>query len=309
MEGKEPFQPLTHPDIIVGSTSYCIVMQKWLEALGDLFKVPVINIDVPFVASGVEKKEVVDYTKEQLLDFICYLERFTGKRFDEDKFAEIVAQGQRTAAGYRETIDTAKADPCPVTYFDVMAHNFPNIALRYKPEAEEHYKLLNAEIKGRIVNRVEAFEGMKYRIYWDGVPFWFAMRTVSQKLMELGMCLVTSAYSEVFSYSQLDASRPLESEAEAVALIYLNRTTEYKAEFTKRLYREFKCDGGVYAYAQCCKPFSITMRPIMDTVTKDLGIPNIVINGDLVDHRYYNEEESFMRLEAFAEELAARKKA
>ena len=308
MEHKEPFQPLAHPDLIVGSTSYCIVMQKWIEALGELFKVPVINIDIPFIAPGIEKREVVDYTKGQLLDFISYLERFTGRKFDWDKFNEIVAQGQRTSTGYQKLLDMTKADPAPASYFDLMAHNFPNIVLRYKPEAEEHYKLLNAEIEQRIADGVEAFEGMKHRIYWDGVPFWFGMGSQSQKLMELGMCLITSAYSTVFSYSQLDALRPLESEAELVSLIYLNRNITYKTEYTKRLYREFKLDGGIYAYALCCKPFSITMRPIMDAVTRDLGVPNIIVEGDLVDHRYYSEEAAFARLDTFAEELEARKK-
>ena len=31
-----------------------------------------------------------------------------------------------------------------------MGHNFPNLVLRYKPEAAEHYRLLNHELDQRI---------------------------------------------------------------------------------------------------------------------------------------------------------------
>jgi benzoyl-CoA reductase/2-hydroxyglutaryl-CoA dehydratase subunit BcrC/BadD/HgdB len=201
-----------------------------------------------------------------------------------------------------------KSVPAPATYFDIMGHNFPNLVLRYKPEAAEHYRLLNHELDQRIAEGVVPFANPKYRIYWDGLPYWFAIRQLSEKLKSLGMCLITSTYFEIFAFDKLDPDRALDSLAETVATAYFSRSVDYKAKFTEQVFKDYQLDAGVFAYAMSCKPGSITMRYVSDYVQNKLGVPMTMIEGDLVDETFYNAERNNMKLETLAEMLESMKK-
>jgi benzoyl-CoA reductase subunit B len=307
VEGQEAFEPLARPDFLLVSNNSCMLITKWWEHLSHYWKIPMISIDCPLVLPEMDQREIVEYVKRQCLDLINFLEGFTGKKFDYDRLTEIVANGKRSAENYRGMLEASKNNPVPATFFDIMGHNFPNLVLRYKPEAAEHYRLMKAELNQRISEGIVPMPNMKYRLYWDGIPYWFAIRNLSEKLQSLGMCLVTSAYFEIFAFDRLDPSHPLDSVAENTALLSINRSVSYKAEATEKIFRDYKLDAGIFAYALSCKPFSISMRYIADFVQKKLDVPMTIIEGDLVDETFYDEERNNMKLQALAETLAAKK--
>ncbi len=307
IEGLEAFQPLPSPDFLLVANNSCILITKWWEHLSHYWNIPLINIDSPHLVPEMEEAAVVGHIERQCKDLIAFCEEFTGNKFDYDRFAEVVANARKSADGYRSIIEVNRHDPAPATYFDLMAHNFPNLVFRHTPEAAEHYRLMKEELDQRVEENVVPFENMKHRVYWDGVPYWFAMRFLSQKLQSLGICLVTSAYSEVFAFDRSDPARPLQSTAENVAHFYLNRSVESKARFTEKMFVDFALEGGIFAYAMTCKPFSITMHYIADHIREKLGVESTIIEGDLVDDTFFDEEKSGIRLEAFAESLDSRK--
>lgn len=264
------------------------------------------TIDCPLVIPAYNEKDLIENVKRQCLDLITYLEEFTGKKFDYDRLQEIVANGQRSSQYYMAMLEANKHDPVPATFFDIMGHNFPNLALRYLPETAEHYRLMTEELNQRIADKIVPMSNIKYRIYWDGIPYWFAIRQLSEKLESLGLCLVTSGYFDMFSFDRLDADRPLDSVAEGVATMILNHNPSYKAKATEKIFRDYNLEGGIFAYAQSCKPFSITMRYIAEHVQKQLDVPVTIIEGDLVDETFYDAERNNMKLQALAETLAAR---
>lgn len=304
-EGMQPFEPLARPDFLLATNNTCILITKWWEHLSHYWKIPMINIDSPLVAPGMDEREIVDHVKRQCLDLIKYLEGFTGKKFDYDRLQEIVRNGRNNTDSYRAMLTAIKHDPVPATFFDLIGHTFPSLALRYKPEAGEHYRLMKAELDQRIRDGIAAMPGIKYRLYWDGIPYWFAIKNLSEKLQSLGMCLVTTTYFEIFAFDSLDPSRPLESVAENTAMCYMNRSTDYKAKMTEKLFRDFKLDAGIFAYAMSCKPFSLSMHYISDYIQQKCA-PVTIIEGDIVDETFYNEARNNMKLQALAEALAER---
>ncbi len=308
MEGTGAFEPLARPDFLLVSNNSCILITKWWEHLSHYWKIPMINIDSPLVVPGMDRGDIIGHVKRQCIDLIQFLEDFTKKRFDHDRMKEIVENGKRSADGYRGMLDASRHDPVPASFFDLIGHNFPNLVLRYDPASAEHYEQMKTELDMRIAGGVAAAPGMKYRLYWDGVPYWFAIRNLYEKLRNFGMSLVTSTYFEVFAFENLDPSHPLDSVAENTAMFYLNRSVGYKTETTERIFRDFHLDGGVFAYASSCKPFSISMHYIADTVRKKLGAPVTIIEGDLVDETFYDEERNNTKLQALAEALAAKRK-
>lgn len=306
INGAGSFEPLAKPDFLLVANNSCSLITKWWEHLSHYWQIPMINIDCPLIIPEIGEKKIIDHVKRQCLDLIKYLEEFTGRKMDYDKLQEVVKNGQTSVQGYRKIGMANANNPAPVTYFDLMPHNFPNLVLRYKPEAAEHYQLMLNELEQRIADGVVPFEDMKYRIYWDGIPYWFAIRTLSTKLRDLGMCLVTSGYPQVFTFEHLDPQRPLDSVAENTALFYLNRPVTYKLDSTTKIFEDYNIDAGIFAYALSCKPFSITMHYIADQIRQKMGIPVTMIEGDLVDETLFDEAKTEIKLEALAEMLEAR---
>lgn len=310
IEDKGAVEPLARPDFLLSSNNSCILATKWWEHLSHYWKVPLISIDCPIITPGVNEREIIAYVKRQCVDLIRYLEKFTQKKMNYDRLSEICANAKNSTIGYREMLKVNMNDPAPVTFFDLIGHNFPNIVMRYKAETAEHYRLLREEMEQRVTDGVIPMPDMKYRIYWDGVPYWFAMRPLSEKLQSLGMCLVCSTYLEAFGYEridELDPADPLEFIATLVGMGgYHNRSIDSKARKAEQLCREYKVDAGIFAYSLSCKPFALSMHYVSDLLQKKLGIPMTMIEGDLVDETFYNEERNNMKLLALAETLAAR---
>jgi benzoyl-CoA reductase subunit B len=308
IEGPGSFEPLARPDFLLTTSNSCILITKWWEHLSRSWMIPLINIDSPVMVPAVDEKDIYGHVKRQCENLIKYLEGFTGKKFDYDRLKEVVTNAKSSADGYREMLNVNKKTPVAATFFDLMGHNFPNLVLRYKPETGEHYRMMAAEMNQRVRDGISAMPNMKYRVYWDGIPYWFAIKTLSEKLQQLDMCLVTSNYFEIFTFAGLDPARPLDSIAETTAKFYLNRSVEYKAETTEKLFRDYHCDAGIFAYALSCKPFSISMHYIADRIQNKLDVPVTIVEGDLVDETFYNEEKNNIKLQALAETIASKKK-
>jgi len=73
------------------------------------------------------------------------------------------------------------------------------------------------------------------------------------------------------------------------------------------IFRDYNLEAGIFAYAQSCKPFSITMRYIAEHVQNKLGVPVTIIEGDLVDETIYDGERNNIKLQTLAETLAAKR--
>lgn len=306
-EHKSPVGGLPRPDLLVCANNSCLVIQKWMENQSRYLKVPLVIIDTPYITGGILIQEATAYVKQQCLDLITFLERMTGRKFDYDRFAEVVKTSERSSKLYQQIFALNKVNPPPVALFDLWAHNFPNLCFRYTEKSIRHYELLKAEIEQRIAAGMGAFPGIKYRIYWDGVVSWFAMGSLSRKLSSLGLCLTASTYSHVFGFPFLDGARPLESVAEGVALLLMNRDVEYKKNFIKQMFAEYSLDGGIFEYALTCKPFTITQAYLQEVIREELGKPTVSFEADLTDSRFYSEEEAYLRFEALAEELDAQR--
>lgn len=57
-EGKETFEPLARPDVLIVANSSCILITKWWEHLSHLWNIPLFNIDCPLVVSEDNEKEI-----------------------------------------------------------------------------------------------------------------------------------------------------------------------------------------------------------------------------------------------------------
>jgi len=64
-----------------------------------------------------------------------------------------------------------------------------------------------------------------------------------------------------------------------------------------------KVDGIVYHDAKTCPNNSNSRYEMPQRLQQEIGIPYLIINGDLNDLRLFSEEQTRTNLEAFAEQL------
>jgi hypothetical protein len=84
-------------------------------------------------------------------------------------------------------------------------------------------------------------------------------------------------------------------------------STRAAIEYFKEYCLAWKVDGMIFCFPYSCRPYTITPLMVKKAITRDLGIPVLVLEGDAYDTRDYSAEQLRTRVETFAEMLRAKK--
>jgi len=246
--------------------------------------------------------QIKDIAK-QIEDLIPPLEEVTGEKFDMDRFKEAVALSRQCSILWRRCLEAAAAIPSPWTFFDATIHMGPAVVARGTKEAVDYYELLLEELTQRVKDGTAAVEGERYRLYWEGMPIWGKLRSLSELFASLQTCIVASTYCNSWIFDQLDPDEPFESMARAYTELFIVRDEAYKEEYIKSCFEFFKLHGIIFHDAKTCPNNSNNRYGMPERLSKKLGIPTLTINGDLNDLRCYSEEQAKTNIEAFIEQL------
>jgi len=297
---------LPRPDVLAYNTNQCRDVQEWFEFYGREFGVPVVGITPPRSLVEVSEADIADVVA-QLKAMIPTLEQVSGKKFDIVKFRESVRLSRECSELWGKVLGLAARVPSPWTFFDGTIHMGPAVCLRGTQKANDYYKILKAELEERVENEVAAVEGECFRLYWEGMPIWGKLRALSEQFSELQACVAVSTYCNSWIFSAFDENRPFESMAQAYTEIFINRAESIKEKYIEELVDEFKVDGIIFHDAKTCPTNTNSRYGMPQRLQERLGIPCLVINGDLNDLRCYSEEQTRTNIEAFIEQLEERK--
>jgi benzoyl-CoA reductase/2-hydroxyglutaryl-CoA dehydratase subunit BcrC/BadD/HgdB len=119
------------------------------------------------------------------------------------------------------------------------------------------------------------------------------------------MNFVTATYTNAWAETNLflDSDRPFDSMARAYSLVILNDNLNHRLHLMERLIKEYQVDGLVIHSARSCKPYSVGQYDLKRLLMDRLGVPSVVIEGDITDSRAYSEEQARTRLDAFFETM------
>jgi benzoyl-CoA reductase/2-hydroxyglutaryl-CoA dehydratase subunit BcrC/BadD/HgdB len=91
--------------------------------------------------------------------------------------------------------------------------------------------------------------------------------------------------------------------ASAALEIFNVRDEDFKESYIKEWIELCGVQGLVFHDAKTC-PYNTNSRfALPNRLTKELGIPSIIINGDLNDLRCFSDEQAKTNIEAFVEQL------
>ncbi len=289
-------------DVLVYNTNQCRDVQDWFSFYAREWNVPIVGVHTHRSVRAVQDHHIADLAA-QIKAMIPVLEQVSGNKFDIDRLRETVGLSLECTQLWRQVLATGAAVPAPLTFFDATIHMAPAVVLRGLPEAVEYYKALLAELNERIANKIPAVEGERHRLYWDGMPVWGKLRDLSEQFTSLQTNVVASTYCNSWIFEAFDPKDPFESMARAYTELFIVRDESYKEAYMDQWIKRFSVDGAIFHDAKTCPNNSNNRYGLPQRMTDRLGIPTLVINGDLNDLRCYSEEQTRTNIEAFVEQL------
>lgn len=299
-----PIGGLPKPDMLICCNNICGTVLKWYEIQARYFKVPLFVLDTPFCHKDFSK-EAKQYVLKQFYEYIMFLERICGKRYDYDKMKEVgrlSVQGQRL---WKAVLDTAAHKPSPLTAFDAFFHLALIVTLRGTHVVVDYYTTLLNEMEERIAAGIGAIANEKYRLLWDNLPIWYRMKWLSEKFASYDACLVADTYTSAWcgTLKYIDENDFLNTAAEAYSRIYLNIGIDHMAAEILSMVDKYNVSGIVMHSNRSCKPYSFGQYDIQKIIKEKRGVPSLIIEADMVDERYFTESQIETRIEAFMESI------
>jgi len=295
-------ESVPRPDVLVFNTNQCRDVQDWFSWYANEFKVPLVGIHTHRGIHSIREYQIKDIAR-QIEDLVPELEKVSGEKFDRDRFKESILLSRQTSQLWKACLEMAAAVPSPWTFFDATIHMGPAVVARGTKSGVDYYELLLKELKERVKNKIAAVEGEKHRLYWEGMPIWGKLRSLSEQLGSLRACVVASTYCNSWIFDQLDPDTPFESMATAYTELFIVRDEVYKEEYIRHCFDLYKFDGIIFHDAKTCPNNSNNRYGMPARLSLELGIPTLTIHGDLNDLRCYSEEQTRTNIEAFIEQL------
>lgn len=296
-------QGVPRADVLVFNTNQCRDVRDWFEWYGRQWNVPVVGINSPRSVGDVTAAEVDDVTA-QLEALVPVLEGVAGRRLDNARLEEAVSTARDASSLWEKCLQTAGHRPAPFTFFDGTIHMGPAVVLRGAGEAATYYRTLLAELAERTRTGVPAVPGETLRLYWDGMPVWGRLRALSTTFAEFRTAVVASTYCNSWIFSNLDPADPWRSMARSSVELFIARSDGPKERYIERMVKLYDVDGIVYHDCRTCPNNTNSRYGMPRRITERLGIPSLVLDGDVNDLRCFSDEQARTNIEGFVEQLA-----
>jgi benzoyl-CoA reductase/2-hydroxyglutaryl-CoA dehydratase subunit BcrC/BadD/HgdB len=307
LKGETPLkvfgiQTVPRPDVLLYNTNQCRDVYDWMNFYSHEFNVPLLGVATPRT-QHVPREDTIKSVEAQIREMIPELERISGTKFDIDRFRETMRLSLECTTLWQKVLDTSMHKPSPINFFDTCVHMGPAVVLRGTQVAIDYYKVLLAEMEERIRDGISAVPGEKHRFYWEGMPIWGKLRMMSELFSRLKACIVVSTYCNSWVFPQFDPKEPFYSMAKAYCSIFIGQDDIFKENYMADKVDKYGVDGIIFHDAKTCPNNTNNRYGMANRVSERLGVPHLVINGDLNDLRCLSEEQTITNVEAFVEQI------
>lgn len=328
---KSPFGgEFPKPDFCL-QAGFCDSHHKWFQQVGEYLKVPYFAIDIPlgtFEESSYPRR--MEYLMGQLLDAIEWMEKITGRKYDDSKLIEAVNNDIESCSLWSQICCFNKNIPAPLDEKSMFALYIIAVLIRHEKASVDFYKELKEEVKERVRDKIAAVPTERIRLMHDSQPPWYFLK-LWRYIEEYGAVVIGSFYSftlggtlEKQPDGTWEARKPakdrgviMKTREDAVREIadwYLRRnvTQEFalpqiKNEQMVEWAKEFHVNGFVIHLNRGCEGTAFGQMEARLALQK-AGIPVMTYEGNMADKREFNEAQTLDRIDAFMESLGLHKK-
>ena len=306
---KSPTMGLPKPDLLISNNNNCSLIAKWFDIYHHELDIPHIVLDIPFCYES-QKKDDYHYIINQFKGLIKILEDMTNQKCNMDKIREAVNYTSLASKHWKRYLDFAALHPSGITAFDTFVHMTPFLISRGTPDLLEHCKFIADEVEERIKNKIYPVPNEKYRLLWDNIAPWHQLRKMSKRLAKLEANIVAATYTSCigaiegsFDFYEFDNIDPIKylARIQNFSICPYGLNLRYKA--MEKEIKRLDINGVVFASNRSCKVYSIMQFDLKRKISENCGIPTVMIDVDHADIRKYDEEQTFVRLEALIERI------
>ncbi|MCX6155031.1 MAG: 2-hydroxyacyl-CoA dehydratase family protein [Candidatus Kapabacteria bacterium] len=290
------------PDLLVYNTNQCREVQDWLLFYAKEFNCPIVGIQSPRHLDEVKKSDI-DNVVAQMKAMIPVCEQVSENKFDLDKFKETLKLSKEATLLWKQSLETAKNIPAPISFFDSTIHMGPIVVLRGTEIAKTYYETLLKELNTYVDQKSGIIENEQTRIYWEGMPIWGKLRMTSELFASKNAAVVASTYCNSWIFDDFDENEPFESSALAYSTIFINMSEPVKFVRMKKLIEDYKINGIVFHDSKTCFNNSNSRFGLPQRLKDETGVEVLTIEGDLCDLRFFSEAQSVTKIETFIEQM------
>ncbi|MGE5122969.1 MAG: 2-hydroxyacyl-CoA dehydratase subunit D [Acidobacteriaceae bacterium] len=306
LSGKTPVGKLPRPDLLLACTNICQTVLFWYRVLADHFHVPLVLIDTPFVYAQVTPHSI-DFVKQQIEEAITVAEQVSAKPLQAGRLDQVARLSRQASQLWLEIVERCQSRPAPISVFDQFIQMAPVVEMRGEQYTVDFYASMLKELDERIARGVGAIKNERKRVLWDNLPIWYRIRYLAEYLAQHGIAVVASTYTHAWGElaSLVDTDDPIEGMARTYLYPILNRGVGDKLARMKSMIKKYHLDGAILHSDRSCKPYSIGQVDQRDLVSRECGVPALLLDADHNDPRLYLEQQASTRLDAFIEMLGA----
>lgn len=289
LSGEELMIP--PPDFILATNNPCDVTSRSFLPVQKHLGIPYYYLDIPYFGDMSDGEEAAedqrDYCIGQLKELIAFIEDISGNPMDEERFCETFQLAAQTYALWREISDLRKAVPCPMGAVEEFGTLYPLLQLVGTREAVGFYQMLLAEVRQRVKEKKGILSvEEKHRLLWVGsVPYYDS--GMLNYVEEFGALVVKADAGSAYEIP-FDPDRPLESLVHKIIVHPFNASLELRTRAVQRQIRDYQVDGVIFYAHVGCRNFCGGVKAIQDSLLKDLGVPSLLIEGDMIDAEGYS---------------------
>jgi benzoyl-CoA reductase subunit B len=304
------------PDFLF-SYHHCCTHGAWYRRVNELEggDIPMFMYDHPTSYHGTgKKKSIDDYITNQLLEAIPWMEKVTGRKFNDETMIEAIRNECETSELWGEIVEYQKAIPSPMS--EKTAYTFHGLtAIRpmdYRTVAL--MRELRDEMRDRVERGIADVPGERFRILHDSNPPWAFLQIFRYMEREYGVVSIGGLYTfglhgawdidkkgnMVVTKVPWERGMPMKTREDAIRA-YL--------DIKQRFFQYFNANNvdAVFIHLnRGCE--ELAMGQMENRISLlEAGIPVVTYEGNMADPREFDLMRTREKIDAFLEGRGLRK--
>ncbi len=317
--------PFPKPDFI-WQDHICCSHAKWYQVVSDLEGgLPHFSMDVAVGPYQDVAPHKIDYLVNQMQDGIEWMEKITGRRYDDELLIEAVKNEFRSTSLWAAVCELNKNIPAPLEEKTMYSLYVLGTLNKHDKEVADFYQELLDETRYRVENGIAAIANEQVRLMSDTQPPW-GFLSIFRYMEKFGAISVGSLYTygligiweDKPDGSWGPRTTPMDkgieiNDRETALRLYVDWTLSkpewqhfysphIKTEMMARIAREWKIDGVMLHYNRGCEGLSIGIAENRLGLIEE-GLPVMTFEGNMGDEREFDESRVKARFDAFMETL------
>lgn len=318
------------PDFIF-QTQICCSHSKWYQHVALAEQVPQFYVDVGVGPYKDLTDARLDYVVGQLNEGIEFLEKSTGRKFNDELFIKAVKNEMRSTSRWADICALNKVKPAPLDEKTMYSLYVLATLSKSSQWCADFYDELYEEVLDRVKRGIAAVPNETVRMMSDTQPPWSFLK-IFRYLETFGAVSIGSLYTfalegiwEVkadgtWGGRTLPWNKGIEMNDRQTALrLYADWNLSkpqwqhfydprLKTEMMLRIVKEWQVDGVMLHLNRGCEGLSMGIMENRMGIAK-AGVPIMTYEGNMGDEREFDEVRTQARVDAFMEQLGLRRQA